>query len=120
MNTMSIFSNDIKYGLRQLIKNPGFTVAAVLALALGIGANTAIFSLMNAYILNPVPSVNERRLIEINEIDHVRQMRLRVSPPLYQDLVERQDLFEEVVSFQYDGLKRLRAMNSWNIYLVLV
>jgi len=61
-----ILINDIKYSIRQLIKSPAFTVVAVVSLSLGIGANTAIFSLLNAVMLRslPVPRAQELRVID--------------------------------------------------------
>src|SRR5262249_4615604 len=63
--------NDLKYAFRQLLKNPGFTVVATLTLALGIGANTAIFSFVYTILLKPLPYSNPDRLVQLFENNSV-------------------------------------------------
>ena len=86
---------NIRYGLRVFARNPGFTAAAVLCLTLGIGATTAIFSLVNSVVLRPLPYANASRLVRVfTEFPTFPNGGLRhfgVSPPEYLDL--KRELF---------------------------
>ena len=70
---LSSFVQDVRYSLRLLRKNPGFTAAAILTLAVGIGANTAIFSVVNSVLLRPLAFTDSSRLVRVFTHDHTRE-----------------------------------------------
>src|SRR4029450_7631966 len=91
---MGALIQDLRYATRMLVKQPAFTAIAVLTLALGIGANTAIFSVMNAVLLRPLPYPNADRIMFLNERDNVRGDEISVSCPNYLDWKRDNTVFE--------------------------
>src|SRR5262244_97174 len=84
---------DLRFGLRMSLKKPGFTSIAVLTLALGIGANTAIFSVVNALLLRPLPYQESERLVLLSEKSRTGD-RLSASWPNAADWQARAQSFE--------------------------
>ena len=83
--------NDIRYGLRQLIKHPAFSIIAILTLALGIGANTAIFSVVNAVLLKPLPFPEPDQLIAVGMTDTRQKGQTDLNSLSYPDFFDFRD-----------------------------
>jgi putative ABC transport system permease protein len=96
---MNQFFPDLRYGGRMLVKNPGFTLIAVVTLALGIGANTAIFSVVNAVLLRPLPYPEADRLIWLTERQEQIPTRW-VSYPNFLDWRARNQSFEAMATIR--------------------
>jgi putative ABC transport system permease protein len=96
---MQSLMQDFRYGMRVLAKTPGFTAVAVLTLALGIGANTAIFSIVNTILLRPLPFQDSQRLVSLGNFDTQRTPAIpqgTVSYPDAMDVRARNHSFQEV------------------------
>jgi putative ABC transport system permease protein len=97
---MGTIGQDIKYGLRMLLKSPGVSIVATIALALGIGANTAIFSVVNAVLLRPLPFQNSEALVSVFEKDQTHGvLRGSYSYPNFFDLREQNHVFEHLAAY---------------------
>ena len=99
---MENLMQDLRFGLRMLRKNPGFAAVAVLVLALGIGATTAIFTVVNAVLLHPLPYPDSERLVVIQNV----QPQFGKTPLSYPQFLawrEQRDVFEQVATFTRSG-----------------
>ncbi|HEV2313694.1 MAG TPA: ABC transporter permease [Candidatus Acidoferrales bacterium] len=99
---MGTLIQDLRYGLRMLRKSPGFTAVAVLTLALGIGAGTAIFTLLNALLYRELPVPHAEQLVELRVIFHNGQ-HVYFSLPMFQELQRNQRVFSGIFAWQDGG-----------------
>jgi len=93
--------HDIKYGIRMLLKNPGFTLIVVLTLALGIGANTSMFSVVNTVLLNPFPYPDSDRLVRVFTEPTHKRFRTPLSIPDLLDWQKQSQSFESLGLVNY-------------------
>jgi putative ABC transport system permease protein len=99
---LETFWQDLRFGLRLLLKSPGFTLIAVLTLALGIGANTAIFSVVNAVLLQPLPYANAEELVTFYNTQG-GETKWPLSPMSYLNLKSRNRVFTDVAALSNKG-----------------
>ena len=96
---MDSFLHDLKYGVRMLLKNSGFTIVAVLTLALGIGANTAVFSLVNSVILRPLPLPDSRQLMVLFVKDGDGAPGWAAAYPDFEDVRQQNRSFQGISAY---------------------
>jgi putative ABC transport system permease protein len=95
--------NNFRYAVRQLRKSPGFTFVAVLTLALGIGANTAIFTVVNAVLLQPLPYPDADRLVAVQSRNFQENLkRLGFAPAGFRDVEKQVTSFDAIAAFRYN------------------
>ncbi|HEY6344201.1 MAG TPA: ABC transporter permease [Bryobacteraceae bacterium] len=101
-------AQDVRYALRQCRRNPMFTGVAVATLALGIGANTAIFSLVEQLLLRPAGIDHPERLVAVREkYDNLNLKNISVSPPTFADARDSRQIFEHAAAMRHTGLTYL-------------
>jgi len=122
------FVQDLRYAFRLLGRSPGFTAVAVLTLSLGIGANTAIFSVVSAALLRSLPGTEPGRLTVISEQSPRGGHRMSVADPNFQDWLLRAKSFQEMAAYRaaplnLTGVERPVRLDgrmvSWNFFRVL-
>jgi len=103
---MGHLAQDIRYGFRSLMKTPGWTALAVSALALGIGANSAVFSIINAVLIRPLPYEDPQRVVVVWGNNRDKGLRsLHFSAQDYQDIASQNDVFEPIGAYRAQSVE---------------
>src|SRR5215510_719798 len=102
INKMDSIIKDIRYGVRGLLKHPGFTVIVVITLALGIGASTAIFSVVNSVLLRRLPYRNAEKIVAIQELDP-KGSRVQVTSANFLDWRAQNTVFQHLAAIKTDN-----------------
>jgi putative ABC transport system permease protein len=114
---MGTILQDLRYGVRMLLKSPGFTVVVVLALALGIGANSAIFSVVNAVLLRPLPFGEPDQLMMVwGAAKSNSETRMVLSIPDIKDLREQSQLLEYIAPYNGSGTTLVNGADSERLF----
>src|SRR5215213_9504521 len=103
---MGTLWQDVRYGFRMLLRKPGFTLMAVLTLALGIGANTSIFSVVNAILLKELPYREPSRLVwaQTAKEQNGQRQSSAVSPAEFREWKDQSQTFEQLAAFRGDAI----------------
>ena len=118
---MDTLIQDLRFAVRTLLKSPAFTLVAVLTLALGIGANTAIFTVINAVLLRPLPYADPGRLVDINHFyPSLHNLRAGVSAPGFRDYSAQHDVFERAAVERPAGMNLTGAGEPERVNVVRV
>jgi predicted permease len=108
-------ARDVSYSGRVLRKSPGFTIVAILTLALGVGANTTVFSVINGLLLRPLPVPASNQLVVIGGDDNSLRRNYSLSEPMFRGLERRRQLFSDVFAFNHSRLQVKRSSGTENV-----
>src|SRR5207247_3067017 len=116
---METLLQDLRYAIRAMLKTPGFTVVAILSLALGIVANAAIFSLVNTFLFRPLPVYEPARLVEITPTRQGSNFG-NFSYPLYRDFRDRNDVLDALAVYRFAPMSLSLEGNNERIWGYIV
>ena len=112
------FGQDLRYGLRQLIKAPGFATISILTVALGIGACTALFSVVNKVVLHPLDYPNPERIVAVTECLPPKVPYMQISPGVYNEWLKQATVFEEFAATTGRGVKLAQGDRFLQTYAI--